>query len=411
MVVRRAVIAGVSAFLAVAVAGSVLVRLIHHAEAGAGAASPTPSSGISPSPEPPHGPAVNAYLAWVPGGLPPGFGGQVARLSNIGRVSVVAADNIWMTVSTDKDGNVVDAPPQPYMIPLDAAAIDPLPYSRFLPPEARPLVANLQDGQAILGQTSARLRNLGPGGEIKFLGGSSLTVVGVLPDQLVGAAEVVVTRSTGAAIGVRQNRYLLFQPSTGLHPADQPLIKRFRALLPPDLRYPVVQVRAPGETKYLRTGDSVLPPVLIKQRFGEWSGRPQPGETGYIEIDPSWVQQHIVTAEIPVLGRVSCNRKLIPQLEGAMDAVVTQGLASTIQSFAGCFSSRFVMRSPSASISHHAWGIAIDVNADANRFGGTPSQDPRLVDLMAQWGFAWGGTWKVPDGMHFEYLHPPHGTL
>ena len=103
-----------------------------------------------------------------------------------------------MTGSNDEAGNAVDQPPQPYMIPLDAAAIDPLPYSRFLPPEARPIVAHLQDGQAILGQTSARLRNLGPGGVIRLLGGSSVTVIGVLPDRMIGAAEIVVTRATGA---------------------------------------------------------------------------------------------------------------------------------------------------------------------------------------------------------------------
>ena len=113
-----------------------------------------------------------------------------------------------------------------------------------------------------------------------------------------------------------------------------------------------------------------------------------------------------MTAELPVIGRVSCNRKLIPQLRGALEEVVAEGLTSTIHVYDGCFSSRFVLRSPSASISHHAWGIAIDVNADTNRFGTPPTQDPRLVAVMQRWGFAWGGDWIVPDGMHFEYLHP-----
>jgi hypothetical protein len=404
--VRRALIAGISAFVAVAVAGSVLVTLIQQAEADGQAGSPTPSTSTSSSPLPPTGPAVDAYLAWVPGGLPAGYGGKIAALPTIDRVAVVAQDNVWMTSSLDKDGNLVDEPPDPYMIPIDAAAIDQAAYARFLPPETRSVVANLQDGQAILGQTSSKLRHLGPGGVMTFLGGASVTVIGILPDQLVGAAEVVVTRATGAAIGVLQNRYVLFQPETGLQPSDTRLENRFRLLLPPDAPYPVVQVRAPGETKYLRQGDAVLPPALIKRRFGEWAGRPQPGDAGYIEIDPAWVQEHIVTAELPVIGRVSCNRKLVPQLRGALEEVVAEGLTSTIHVYDGCFSSRFVLRSPSASISHHAWGIAIDVNADTNRFATPPTQDPRLVAIMQQWGFGWGGDWIVPDGMHFEYLHP-----
>ena len=180
-----------------------------------------------------------------------------------------------MTSSSDADGNLVDEPPAPYMIPIDAIAIDPKPYARFLPPETRAIVGNLLDGQAILGQTSAKLRHLGPGSVMRFEGGSSVTVLGVLPDELVGAAEVIVNRATGGTIGVTQNRYLLFQTSPGLQPSSQQLEKRFRAVLPPGLLYPVVRVRSPGETTYLRADDDTLPPALVKRRFGEWAGRPQ----------------------------------------------------------------------------------------------------------------------------------------
>ncbi|MGZ5298195.1 MAG: M15 family metallopeptidase [Actinomycetota bacterium] len=405
---RRALIAGVSAFLAVFVSGSVLVSLLNRADAGHGSASPSVSaSGTPSSPQPEPGPRVDAYLAWVPDGLPPGYGAAVAALPTVGKIAVVASDTIWMTSSSDADGNLVDEPPSPYMIPIDAAAIDPRPYARFLPPETRAIVGNLEDGQAILGQTSARLRHLGPGGVMRFLGGASVTVIGVLPDELIGAAEVVVSRATGASIGLTQNRYLLFQLSAGLEPSDQQLERRFRTVLPPGSPYPLVQVRAPGETEYLRAGDDTLPQALIKRRFGEWAGIPQPGDTGLLEIDPAWIQDHIVTVTIPVLGRVSCNRKFLPQLRGAMKEVVTQGLESTIHSFDGCFVARFDLVAPSASISHNAWGAAVDVNADTNRFGSPPVQDPELVALMQRWGLAWGGDQIVPDGMHFEYLGPP----
>ncbi len=80
---------------------------------------------------------MDAYLAWVPDGLPPGYGAAVAGLSTVDKIAVVASDTIWMTSSSDADGNLVDEPPTPYMIPIDAAAIDPRPYARFLPPETR----------------------------------------------------------------------------------------------------------------------------------------------------------------------------------------------------------------------------------------------------------------------------------
>jgi hypothetical protein len=54
-------------------------------------------------------------------------------------------------------------------------------------------------------------------------------------------------------------------------------------------------------------------------------------------------------------------------------------------------------------VSRHAWGAAVDINAAANPFGSLGTQDPRLVAVMKEWGFTWGGDWLSPDPMHFEY--------
>jgi hypothetical protein len=54
-------------------------------------------------------------------------------------------------------------------------------------------------------------------------------------------------------------------------------------------------------------------------------------------------------------------------------------------------------------ISYHSWGIAFDINLTGNLRGAAPHQDPRLVRILARWGFLWGGTWLVPDGSHFEF--------
>jgi hypothetical protein len=66
-----------------------------------------------------------------------------------------------------------------------------------------------------------------------------------------------------------------------------------------------------------------------------------------------------------------------------------------------------VNRNPEAGISHHAWGVAVDINVSRNPFGGTPHQDPRIVEIFERWGFTWGGQWLVPDGMHFEFKSFP----
>ena len=83
----------------------------------------------------------------------------------------------------------------------------------------------------------------------------------MLPDELVGAAELLVSKATGATIGVHRERYLLLQPRDGGSLTSAALRARLRPLLPADLGiYRHVQVRAPGETPYFRSGDAVLPP-------------------------------------------------------------------------------------------------------------------------------------------------------
>jgi hypothetical protein len=352
--------------------------------------------------------APATFLAWVPGGLPVGFSRAVAALPSIDRVTAVAEDNVWMTRSWSSDGALVDHPARPYAIPIDAAAVSPRSFAAFLPPPDGAIVVALADGQGVLGATSAALRGLGPGGLLEFQGGTRVRIVDVLPDELVGAAELLVSKATGATIGVHRQRYLLMQPRAGGAVSSTEWRRRLRPLLPADLGiYRKVQVRAPGETPFFRAGDAVLPPVMLKTLFGEFAARPSPGRPGYLDVDPAWVRANIVTTTVPLLGRVTCNRAVIPQLRGAMTALERRGLGGLIHSYAGCFAPKFVNRDPTAMLSHHAWGIAFDCNFPGNAYGEPPHQDPRLVRTLERWGFIWGGSFIVPDGNHFEYRRAP----
>jgi D-alanyl-D-alanine carboxypeptidase-like protein len=369
--------------------------------------TPSGASTVAATPEGrPESPAT--FLAWVPGGLSSGFSRSVARLPSIERITSVAEDNVWMTRSWSSDGALVDHAARPFAIPIDAAAVSPRSFGAFLPPPDRAVVAALGDGQGVLGATSAALRGLGPGAELSFEGGTRVRIVDVLPDELVGAAELLVSKATGATIGVHRLRYLLVQPHDGGSLTSTELRGRLRPLLSADLGiYRRVQVRAPGETPYFRSGDAVLPPVMLKALFGEFAARPSPGRPGYLDVDPAWVRTHIVTVRVPLLGRVTCNRALVPQLRDAMSALERRGLGFLIESYAGCFAPKFVNRDPTAMLSHHAWGIAFDCNFEGNAYGEPPNQDPRLVRTMERFGFIWGGTFIVPDGNHFEYRRAP----
>jgi hypothetical protein len=357
-----------------------------------------------------HPSPPETFLAWVPRGLPDGYAERVRRLPAIGRITVVAEDNVWLTRSWTAGGELVDHPERPFRVPLDVAAVDPASFAAFLPPADRSALGAVENGEGILGSTSASVRGLGPGAILELGHGARIRIAAVLPDELVGAAELLVSEGTGRRIGVAHDRYLLIQPREGLPMSSASLRRRIRPLLPDDLGvFGRVQVRAPGETPYFRAGDAVLPPVLLKALFGEFSARPVKGERGSLEVDPAWRSTHLLTTRIPLLGPrpVTCHRGIVPQLRGAMVELRDRGLGHLIESFHGCFVARFISRDPTALLSHHSWGVAFDVNLVGNLYGDAPHQDDRLVDTLARWGFLWGGDFVVQDGNHFEYHRSP----
>jgi hypothetical protein len=357
------------------------------------AASPPPATALV---------TPDTLLAWTPGGLPTGLGIQVERLRGVEHAVAVASGTAWLTSSFGEDGTRVDAPPPGLAVPLEVAGANLIDYQPFLSPADRALLPALEHGEAVLGESAARLRHLGAGGTLVF-GKVRIRVAGILPDASIGAHEVFVSRSVARSIDVSQERYLLIDP--GGKTTRHRITTRIRALLPKGLP---LRVRGPGETPFFRQGDAVLPPVRLKLWFGEFAARPV---GGFLSVDRAWVKTHITVATVPILGQVQCNGALIPQLRGALAEIEQEGLAHKIDrgDYAGCYSARFVNRNPEAGISHHAWGVALDINVSRNPFGGTPHQDRRIVEIFDRWGFTWGGSWLVPDGMHFEFRNFPTG--
>lgn len=348
------------------------------------------------------------FLVWVPQGLPTGFEQAVKAMPLSGRVTTVAQDNTWLLRSWDAAGNEVDRPRGPFRIPLDSIAVDPKTFAEFLPAADRPVSQALVAGEGVLGATSAVVRGLGPGAVLSFPGGERIRIAAVLPDEEIGAAELMVSRQTGRRIGVRTDRSMLLKPAAGHRVRVGRLQARLEGMVPDELGpYGRVQVRAQGETPYFRPGDAVLPTVMLKALFGEFAARPEPGRPGYLDLDPAWTRSQMVTAHVPGLGVVTCHRSVMPQLRGALRELASDGLRELVETYDGCFAPRFIGRDPSAMPSHHSWGIALDLNIAGNYYGVIPDQDPRLVAVMERWGFAWGGRFIVPDGNHFEYHRAP----
>ncbi|MFL6023170.1 MAG: M15 family metallopeptidase [Marmoricola sp.] len=125
---------------------------------------------------------------------------------------------------------------------------------------------------------------------------------------------------------------------------------------------------------------------------------------GTVNPDKSWVRSYIRTEQVPIIGRVTCNKAMLPQLRLALKRVVAQGLTAQIHpnEYGGCYVPRFIAKDPAKGLSFHTFGTAIDLNVPGNQRGTVGTIDRRVVHIFENCGFNWGGTWHYTDPMHFE---------
>ena len=309
----------------------------------------------------------------------------VAAATPVGRGAIL------LRAGVGADGRVVQRVRAGYAIPLDTLAVDPSGYAATLPEAQREPFAKLRPGTAILSTTSAALRELGVGGELRLESGR-LRVVGVVPDDALRSAEV--------ALASRDRR-----------------VDPLRSTVIVSLREPVSPrelIRRTERGAAARIVDGAGPtgparPAQLKVMFGEPAvGLPYGDD--WIRLDPAFLRRHIVTRRVPILGSVTCHREMVPPLRAALGELARRGLSRLVNpgDYAGCHAPRRIQ--PRGQLSLHAWGVAIDLNAAANPFMGRSRQDRRLVRTMERHGFTWGGDWPTrPDPMHFELrsLPPP----
>ena len=115
------------------------------------------------------------------------------------------------------------------------------------------------------------------------------------------------------------------------------------------------------------------------------------------------VQSDLRIGAVP--ARVYCNRDLVQPLLRAFENLRDANLADEIRTWDGCFNIR--SKRVNQSLSLHSWGLAIDINASWNQLGKTPTMPASVVLCFLEAGFEWGGTWDVPDGMHFQLKEFP----
>ncbi|MFL6063033.1 MAG: M15 family metallopeptidase [Marmoricola sp.] len=280
------------------------------------------------------------------------------------------------------------------------AAVNPATFRRFTPGPTATLQAvwdRIADGEIAL---SPDLKSsLALQGDYIDLGNDQ----GSLRAHIGAYAPLVVRSQIGALInerwaarlGMPEGNALLL--STGKHTPND-VVKRLRKLVG---KTGSVQSLALGfDTSTLNA--AVLTGGSVSQAVGSFTYTAN--KNGTVNPDPAWISQYIRTEEVPIIGAVTCNKAMIPQLRMALNEVVKTGLAKEIHAseYGGCYVPRYIANNPAQGLSFHTWGTAIDLNVPGNERGTVGQMNRTVVSIFARCGFNWGGYWHYTDPMHFE---------
>lgn len=303
-----------------------------------------------------------------------------------------------------RGGAVVHAPPPGYMIPIVYSAVPHGAAGHVVGPSVSAL---LGPGRLVLNELTAGIMGAAAGDvvEIRAADGSvrSLVVTGVLPYAEVGGADVIITTDVAASLGATADTRVVIWGFTDRAALDnalaaaglegRPRTKVLRSWSPPD-------------------PDSTLSTPRVKEALGEpWYGF---SSDGSVVMHPAWIASNLTDGRvllsdaIPIRAR--CHVRIVDALRAALAEVAAAGLGGAIDvgnanTYGGCFSPRFNRLSGQIGfLSRHAYGMALDTNTTSNCQGCRPQMNCDVVRIFRRHGFAWGGNFLVPDGMHFEWV-------
>jgi len=291
---------------------------------------------------------------------------------------------------------------------LRVMAVDPSTYRNFTPAASadnQALWERVAGGEVALDDSLSKAVSLDSAGDVTLGADEKAPAlhVGAWAPQITGAVDAVVNEKWGKTLDmVAGNALLVTTTST----APDRVVKPLQRLLGKDAS---VQ-RLDAVATYGLDIDAVQTAVVVgsvAQAVGRYTYRVADG--GRVVPDAAWVSSHISTQTVPILGAVTCNNALFPQLKAALADIVSQGLADKLVKgqYGGCYYPRFI--AGTQALSNHAFGLALDLNVPGNLRGTVGQMDRSVVAVFKRWGFTWGGDWHYTDPMHFEMnrvVHP-----
>ena len=305
--------------------------------------------------------------------------------------------------SVVRSGHVIRTAPATGQYPAEVAAVDARSATELYGSAVGSRLA--LRGWVVMSATSASLFGARAGDYLQVWTWTNrriapFYVAAVVPDTSV-PAEITMSTTTAAGIGFYRPTSVQLYGYPSEAAIDQAL--ESHGLPRVDARV----TRGGGSP----TPDSTLSLAVTKAKLGQfWY---VPNSNGSITVDPAWVAANVVHyhfSGIPISAW--CDKFVAPGIQGALNEIAASGLSGAIDvantnTYGGCYGPREVRASggtTGGNLSRHTWAMAIDINTSENPMGAVPTMDCRVVRIFRKWGFAWGGNFTTPDGMHFEWV-------
>ena len=239
----------------------------------------------------------------------------------------------------------------------------------------------------------------------------------VIADEITGGTELLITPEGADRLNLSRKSSVVMWGFDTRDTIDQ-------ALSDNDLVSTRIRIRRSWDPF---DPDSGLGMAQTKELLGEFAYRVN--SNGSVTQEASWQSANLPPGRNLlnefVAIRARCHLVIEPALRAAFAEIASVGAHTAFDvgdanSAGGCHNPRFNRLANSSSIgflSRHSWAMAIDTNTRGSCQGCAPPNfvtragGCTAVRIMRKHGFAWGGNYLTPDGMHFEYVGEPRDQL
>jgi hypothetical protein len=307
-----------------------------------------------------------------------------------------------------RGGSLVHAPPDGWLIPFVLMA---MPRAALGDVVGRDIPGQLDAGTVMINELTAQATGAQAGDSIvlRAADGSSqtFTIVRVLPYAQIGGSELLMLPEASARLGVVADTQMVVWNIAS------------RSAFEEATRQVGLVSRSNTKVEHSwdpRDPDDSLSTARAKALMGEPWYRVVSDTT--IEMHPAWRERYLPSGRVLLSDAIQiwarCHVGINAGLRAALDEVAAAGLGGAIDlantnTYGGCFNARYSRSS--GFLSRHAYAMALDMNTVTNCQGCVPAMNCSVVRIFRKHGFAWGGNWRQPDGMHFEWVGEPRDRL